>query len=137
MISDHAFISANYYHNNIINQQRFFKFRDNKLLNKYVLNEYVNNCDCLNSVFNYTDPNIIATIITEELSNIVEIISPQKIIQVKNNNAPWANNIFKEEQKVKDSLYRIALQSKNENDWRVYKNQRNKVNRLNNKLKYN
>ena len=47
----------------------------------------------------------------------------------------WLNAEIKSEMNSRDQLHRKAQKSRNEKDWRIYKNQRNKCNNLIKKAK--
>ena len=87
-MSDHVMLSCTYNNKHITKTQQFKIIRNNKLLTKHTLNEYFKNNDTINTKFNYTDPNIIAEILVNEISLIIECISPSKKIQCPNNYAP-------------------------------------------------
>ena len=85
----------------------------------------------LQEIFSETDPNIIAETLINELSLIIECIAPSKKVQCSKNYAPWINQEFIRESKIKDELHRIAKVSNNGDDWRKFRAQRNLVNNLN------
>ena len=105
-----------------------------KLLTKERLQLYFNNNTALNTVFSYSDPNIIANIIINELSRIIELISPSKKVQCSKSYAPWIDKNFKIQADIRDNLHSIAITVDTQEAWRDYRNQRNLVNRL---VKYN
>ena len=78
VLSDHSILSCNYTSKDICIPQQFKIIRNNKLLTKEKLQYYFNNNIALNNIFSYTEPNIIANTIINELSNIIELISPSK-----------------------------------------------------------
>ena len=67
MLSDHAILSATFVDKEIQNPQQLIKFRNNKLLTKHKLEQYVDHNDELNTVFHYTDTDIISKLITSEI----------------------------------------------------------------------
>ena len=73
-----------------------------------------------------------------ELSIIIECIAPSKKIQCSNSYAPWINDDFLRESKIKDNLHKIAKGTNNQEDWRKFRVQRNLVTKMNktNKSKY-
>ena len=106
-----------------------------KLLSKKRLCEAFSFNDRLNSVFNTSNPNRIADIIVQEVSDIIEFLAPCKLIQHKNSYAPWLNSEYFVEVAKKNRLHKIALSSSDQNLWREFRNSRNKVNRMNTFLK--
>merc|ERR1712101_64271 len=111
--------------------QQFMITRNSKLLTRHNLNEYFSNNHFLQEIFSETDPNIIAEILLNELSIIIECIAPSKKIQCSKNYAPWINQDFIRESKIKDELHRIAKGSNSIEDWRKFRAQRNIVNNIN------
>ena len=93
-MSDHVMLSCTYNNKHITKTQQFKIIRNNKLLTKHTLNEYFTNNDTINTIFNHTDPNIIAEILVNEISLIIECISPSRKIQCSNNYAPWINERY-------------------------------------------
>ena len=138
ILSDHAMISCTYSHQSIKIPQQFKIIRNNKLLTKHSLNQYFDHNHELNRIFNETDPDAIAEILINELSLIIETISPSKKIQCSNSFCPWLDDEYRIEASIRDNLHTIARTTNTEVNWRLYRQQRNKVNRINtnNKTKY-
>ena len=91
-ISDHSIITAQYSSNHQIYHPKFIKKNRNfRLLTKNTLNLYVKNSTLLNSIFNYTDPDIITNLIQLELNTIINFIAPPKIVQFSKNYVPYHN----------------------------------------------
>ena len=74
---------------------------------------------------------MIAETLINELSIIVETIAPSKLVQCKKNYAPWLEENFFEQSRLRDELHHKATLSNSPDDWRVYRMQRNKVNKIN------
>ena len=102
------------------------------------MNQYFSHNEFLQGIFSETDPNIIAEKLLNELSIIIECIAPSKKIQCSNSYAPWINDEFLRESKIKDNLHKIAKGTNNQEDWRKFRAQRNLVNKMNktNKSRY-
>ena len=83
IMSDHALLTCNYNHKDIVIPQQFKVIRDYKLLRKHNLQQYFIHNSHINSVFNETDPYIIANTIINELSIIIECIAPTKKIECR------------------------------------------------------
>ena len=58
-------------------------------------------------------------------------MAPSRKVQCSKNYAPWINKEFIRESKLKDQLHKIAKDSNNADDWRIFRAQRNLVNNLN------
>ena len=125
-------ISCSYNNKKIKSTQQFRTIRDYKLLTKHTLNEYFSHNDTLNTIFNYTDPEIVANILIKEITLIINCIAPPKKIQFTNNYAPWIDQEFINQSKIKDNLHTKAKLTNSETDWRIFRFQRNHVNNLNN-----
>ena len=96
-----------------------------------MLNEYFSCNDNLNLIFNTYDTDFIAKTMINEILIIIESIAPAKRVQCSSNYAPWLNQEFLDESKLRDRLHVIARKSNNIEDWRTYRQQRNKVNNIN------
>jgi len=69
--------------------------RNTKLSTKHKLNEYFAlNCK-LNEICNFTNPDLIAETMVNEISNIIKIIAPDKIIQCTKKYSPWITSELK------------------------------------------
>ena len=130
-------IFCHYNNKNISLPQQFRNIRDDKLLTSHMLNEYFTCKDNLNLIFNTYDTDFIAETLINEISVIIESIAPSKRIQCSSNYAPWLNQEFSYQSKLRDRLHVIARNSNNIEDWRIYRKQRNKVNNLNKTNKSN
>ena len=67
----------------------------------------------------------IAQSMVYEVSQIIERISPSKLIQCSKKYAPWLNENYFQQTTLRDKLHKIAVDSDNPNDWRQYRRQRN------------
>ena len=79
----------------------------------------------MNSIFLYTNPNIIANLIQVELNAIINFLAPSKIIQATKNYIPYYNDEIKSKIEVKKILLSKAIVSKCADDWREFRNFRN------------
>ena len=79
--SDHSIITAIYSSKEQLSHPRFLNIRNWKLLTKEKLCDLIDRSELLNSIFKYTDPNIIENIIQIELNSIIDFISPSKTVQ--------------------------------------------------------
>lgn len=125
--SDHSIITAQYTSKHQIYHPKFIKIRKHSLINKYNLTSYINSSDLLNSIFNYSDPEIITNIIQLELNTIINSIAPSKIIQYKKDYVPYHNNEIRNNLKESEQLLNKAIKNYDQNDWRNFRNYRNKL----------
>ena len=121
MLSDHIMVSGVYNNKKIAKGSQFRITRDAKLLTKHNLNEYFSCNEYLNMIFQQTDPDIIAKILTRELTVIIESITPSKRIQCSNKYAPWIDSNFIKQAKIRDNLHTVAKNSDSEEDWRIFR----------------
>ena len=99
--------------------------------------QYFINNEILNTIFHYTDPEIIANILINEISIIINCIAPAKKVQCNTKYAPWIDDDFIIQSKLRDDLHKKAKLSDSQEDWRQYRSQRNIANNLNKNKKYN
>ena len=73
-----------------------------------------------------------------QLTNICNQISPYRLIQCTKRYTPWIDKDFLQQTDLRDNLHKQAILTDDTEDWRLYRQQRNKCNRLNkdNKTKY-
>ena len=131
IMSDHYLLSCTYNNKKINIPQQFLVTRNSNLLTRQSLNDYFSCNPYLQEIFSETDPNKIAETLLNELSIIIECIAPSRKVQCSKKYAPWINQNFIRESKIKDELHRIAKGSNNMEDWRNFRAQRNLVNNLN------
>ena len=99
--------------------------RDKHLLTKHTLSQYFLHNDNLNTIFNFTDPNIIANILHFEMDLIINCIAPRHRVQVKKKYSPYVSKELMNQYNKKNDLYSQAI-AKNDMDlFRQFKNERN------------
>ena len=125
--SDHSIITAEYNSVHQIYHPKFIKVRNYKSLNRFNLEKYINNSSILNSIFRYTDPELITNIIQIELNAIINLIAPPKIVQFRKNYTPYYTEEIRNNIKESETLLNIAIKNYNQDDWRNFKNFRNKL----------
>ena len=98
----------------------------------------------LDTIFQSEDPNYIANTLQLELNTIYNILAPSKVVQYKSNHIPYYNEDTHSKIKECNKLLTNAIQSKDKNDWRHYRNNKNilekeiktlKTNYISNKMK--
>ena len=69
---------------------------------------------------------------------MVESIAPSKHVQCSSNYVPWMTAEQRSEAHLRDNYHKTATKTNSEDDWRLFRLQRNKVNNINknNKLNY-
>ena len=81
-------------------------------------------------LYQATDVSIALNILTKKLTKILDKMAPIRKIQVRTRFAPWLSSSTKEKMSHRDELQEQARQTKNPEDWNLYKKSRNKVNSI-------
>ena len=76
-------------------------------------------------IFICEDADQAAQLLTHKLTVILDTMAPIKTIQVRSKYAPWLSNDTKELLKERNSAQATAAQTKDMDDWRLYKSLRN------------
>ena len=96
-------------------------------MQKKTLIKYINESPLLNSIFKYTNPEVVTNIIQLELNTIINTIAPSKIIQYKANYSPYYNDDIVKNLKVSHNLLNTAIINNDQNSWREFRNFRNTI----------
>merc|ERR1712243_133998 len=128
-LSDNATLIATYHTKAPANNPKTVFTRPKYLLTEHNLNQYLNHNQIIQTAYNYTDPDLIATIIMQEFNNIIEIIAPRTKRQIKKNYTPYLNKETREAKKKLNEIHNKAKQTQQDDDWREYKNQRATINK--------
>merc|ERR1712243_408405 len=107
-LSDNATLIATYHTKAPANNPKTVFTRPKYLLTEHNLNQYLNHNQIIQTAYNYTDPDLIATIIMQEFNNIIETIEAKKKL---------------------NEIHNKAKQAQQDDDWREYKNQRATINK--------
>ena len=72
------------------------------------------------------------------MSAIIIFLAPSKLIQFNKKYAPWLDKNYREQNNIKDIYHKTAVSTDHPDDWRLFRSQRNIVNRLvrQNKINY-
>lgn len=89
--SDYSILTSHYNTKAPITLPKLIYTRQKHLLTEYTLNQYLSNNDILQTIYTYTDPDLIAEIMMSEYNNIIDIVSPHIIRQVQKNYTPYIN----------------------------------------------
>ena len=60
------------------------------------------------------DTNYIAECLVNELSIMIETISPGKLVQCNKHYAPWIDNNFVTQSQLRDKFHKIAVSTNNQ-----------------------
>ena len=128
-ISDHCCLVTNYKNKKIKYQPKKIKIRNFKNLTKIKLENAIIHNQNLNTIFNYNEPDTIANIFQLEMNSIIDLIAPLKVVNFKKNYAPYLSDEIKTELKNINNLLTNAIKSKNQDDWRLYRHEKNTLNK--------
>ena len=100
------------------------------MITEHALNQHLQHNDIIQTAFTYTDPDLIADIIMSEFNNIIDIIAPQTVKQVRKNYTPYISKTLREKQNQLRKLHIKAKKTKDIEDWNKYKNTKATINKL-------
>ena len=126
-MSDHSILTANYNTKNIKTYPKFIKIRKWNKLTKNKLKHEIEHSEQLNSIFSYTDPDLIANILQIELNSIIDHFTEPKIIQFTKKYIPFYNEELRNNIYENNKLLTKAIDSNEIEDWRNFKNKRNSM----------
>ena len=66
--------------------------------------------------------------VTQKLTDILDIMAPVKVIQVRSNYAPWLSDTTKKKIKERNEAQKKASETKLTKDWDKYKKLKNSIN---------
>lgn len=89
---------------------------------KHALNQHLQHNEIIQTAFTYTDPDLVADIIMSEFSNIIDIIAPHTIRQVRKNYTPYISKTLRQKQGKLRKLHIKAKRTQDNADWTKYKN---------------
>ena len=76
-------------------------------------------------LYSCENPSEAAELLTRKLSGILDTMAPIRTIQVRSKYAAWLSDQTKAMMKNRDAAQSKAAQSRDPDDWRLYKNLRN------------
>ena len=74
------------------------------------------------------DVDVAVHLLSEKLTGILDKMAPLRTIQIRTNYNPFISEETLKMMKERDKLQKIASETKNKDDWKTYKQLRNKVN---------
>ena len=74
------------------------------------------------------DVNVAVRLLSDKLTFILDTMAPMRTIQVRKKYAPWLSKTTLELMKERDKLQKIAVETKDRDDWTKFKHARNKIN---------
>ena len=127
--SDHKLIGATRYATSIKRNVRYvtkrcyknFKKEDFIFAVKQISWWHLYACD---------DVEMALQMLTDNLTKILDEMAPIRTIQIRENYAPWLSSETKQLMAERDHAQKIAADTESENDWKLFKRIRNRVNAI-------
>ena len=126
--SDHKLINVTRYAKSVQKSVRYLKKRSFKNFKESDFCESVKNLSWWD-VYSCNCAQQAAEVFISKINNILDKMAPVKTFQVRVKYAAWLTEDTKELIKKRDLAQATAAQTKDPDDWRLYKNLRNTVNR--------
>ena len=133
-LSDHCFISIKRGELKVERQPKFIESRSFKNFSPETFLERLGNHDWTN-VMSETNVDVAAEAFNENVLQVLNTLAPVTRKRVRESNPQWVTEELLSSIKRRDYLKKIASRSKNEDDWVNFKQQRNFVINLKNRLK--
>ena len=130
--SDHMLILGVRHSKSFQSRPKYIRKRSYKNFDPEIFRSQVQKISWLD-LYLCSDVDNAVDILSEKITNILDVMAPIKAFQVRTKFAPWLSEETVEMMKVRDSLHKTASETNSRNDWKEFKLVRNKIN---NKLKY-
>ena len=128
-ISDHQMISVTRKHLTKPNNSNSFIGRSYRNYNRNLFFERLNALQW-NELYATNNPTTAWSILYKAILNVIDIMCPQKIFNIKKMRDPWVSDELLEVLYEKDRLLKKAKRTKLEADWIKAKNARNNANNI-------
>ena len=125
--SDHKMIFSVRHTKKIISKPRMLKKRCFKNFKPEEFIEAVRKISWFD-VYMTENVDTAVEMITQKLTDILDIMAPVKVIQVRSNYAPWLSDTTKKKIRERNEAQKKASETKLANDWDEYKKLRNSIN---------
>ena len=128
--SDHKLLFVTRFSKALKNNPRIIKKRSYK---HFEANKFIAAVRNINfwKIYSCDDANVATDLLSNDLNKILDDMAPIKTIQVRNKYCPWLSKETKTLQEERNHLHQKAAESNDPNDWKAFKQVRNKVtNRL-------
>ena len=130
IVSDHETVTCKYNNNAIIRRREERIVRNNKMLTKENLCREFDNNEEIHKAIDEEDPDLIASIINHELTNIIDKVAPAKVVQVRKNDSPTLSKETKEKMEENKKRLEKAKKTRKKEDWIEYKANRNEISKM-------
>ena len=78
-------------------------------------------------IYSCEDVDLVVKMLSDEITQILDVMAPIKVIQVRTNYAPWLSKSTKDLMKIRDLAQRKASESNDPDDWKQFRKYRNRV----------
>ena len=133
-LSDHCFLSIKRGDLKIPRHPKFIESRSFKNFNQEAFLERLGELDW-ETVLNAVDVNVAAEVFNKNVLDVLNVLAPVTKKRVRESNPQWVNEELLNSIKRRDYLKKVASRSKSETDWLNFKQQRNFVVHLKDRLK--
>ena len=103
-----------------VRKRIFGEFKEDQFKQK------ISECE-LGEIFSYTDVNKAAEALTQKLTEVLDEMAPVRKIQTRKKYAAWMTKETKALKEKREAAHERAVVTDNQEDWRYYRNLRNKV----------
>ena len=124
--SDHKIIKVTRFSKSIQQNTRYVRKRCHKDFNEEDFIQKVRELSWYD-LYICEDLDQAVQLLTEKLTHILDQLAPVKTIQTRTRYAAWLSPETKASMKARDAAQRHAAESEDPDDWRLYRNLRNKV----------
>ena len=127
--SDHKILLATRYATSLKRNVKYVTKRCYKNFNKV---DFILAVKKINfwQIYNCNDVDLALKLLSDSLTDILDIMAPVRTIQIRENYAPWLSSETKQKMADRDHARRLASQSRLAEDWKYYKRLRNEVNKV-------
>ena len=127
--SDHSILTTQYNTRNTTTQPTHISVRPRHLLTQHSLEQHIQHSLPLQQLFQSHDANTVADTLMYELNLIINTIAPARTIQATKHYTPYIDSDTLIQIKQRQHQYTQACNTNNTEDWRLYRHNRNILNR--------
>ena len=125
--SDHMLIFAVRYSSSIRSRPSYIRKRNFK---NFVPSNFIAAIQQLSwlDVYLCSDVDMAVKLLSDKITFILDEMAPMKTIQIRSNYNPWLSQQTKDMMEERDRMQKLAVETKDQEDWKKYKMLRNKIN---------
>ena len=127
--SDHKLVGCTRYSKSMKKSVRYVTKRCYKNFKKH---EFISEVRKISMwpIYECEDVYIALKMLTNEVTTILDKMAPIKTIQIRQNYAPWLSAETRQLMSERDLAQKVAIETRFESDWAIFKRLRNRVNRI-------